>query len=828
MFAMRNPWGIGAVLSVALVATTGTAAAQSPPFDPAIDVQTFEYSIGPKTFFTVSNADVADKGQLAVDAVLTYLTKPFSIYEVDPSMPDVVGDEKTAVVKSLAAMQITAAYGVNDKAQIGVNLPIIFQLTGDGLMADTGGRDPNGLNVTGLGDLLVEGKYRLYRKDAVKIGGIAGITLPSSFGSDGSKFIGDNLPTFRARLAFQYDAGKLSIGLNGGIMLRKPRTIYDSEIGQQLTWGAAAALRITDRFSVIAESFGRAGLPSFSLDASPLEAIGGLRVYVKPAIAVVIGGGAGLVKGIGSPESRFFVSVGYAPDVRDSDGDGIPNVRDKCPLIAEDKDGHDDEDGCPDDDNDGDRRPDATDKCPDVSEDLDGYDDDDGCPELDNDGDKIEDMKDKCPVDAEDGKPPYPADGCPANKRDSDGDGIMDSVDLCPSDEEDVDGFEDGDGCPEADNDSDGIPDATDKCPLCPEDKDGFEDADGCPELDNDKDGVVDKKDVCPAEPETINGIKDDDGCPDTGGAIIAKVDGDRLVIERMPTMKGAVLSVQGAMIIDQIAMLMIVHNEVSKWLLAMSAPVQADAQKLADAVKARLIAKGVPEERLQIVGAQGAPKIGGVVQERADDVAPVCPESMRVKERPEAMKAGAKPVAEVKAAPVPEPEPEVEMGPVDKDGDDIADADDKCPDQPETKNSYQDEDGCPDQIPAALKKFSGSVQGVNFKSGSAEILPQSLRVLDGAAKAFAEFPDLKVEIQGHTDDVPPGTGGAFPDNVALSQARADAVKTYLVGKGVDGARLTAKGFGDSTPVVSPGKLKGGALKNARTKNRRVEFKLQQ
>jgi len=53
-------------------------------------------------------------------------------------------------------------------------------------------------------------------------------------------------------------------------------------------------------------------------------------------------------------------------------------------------------------------------------------------------------------------------------------------------------------------------------------------------------------------------------------------------------------------------------------------------------------------------------------------------------------------------------------------------------------------------------------------------------------------------------------------------------VKTYLVGKGVDGARLTAKGFGDSTPVISPGKLKGGALKNARTKNRRVEFKLQQ
>ena len=822
---MRNPWGMGAALTVAIVATASTASAD-PPFDTAIDVQTFNYAIGPKTFFTVSDGDVAAPKQLAVDALVTYLTKPFTVYNYDPAKPDTVGSERTQVVKSLTAMQVTAAYGVNDKLQVGANLPIIFQLAGDGLMAETGRPSPNGLSVTGLGDIMVEGKYRLYRKGTLKVAGIVGLTLPTSFGSDDSQFIGDNLPTLQGRIAVQYDIGRISVGANGGALLRKPREIYDSTIGPQLIWGAAAAIRITDRFSIIGESYGRTGIPDFSLDASPLEAEGGLRLFATSSVAVVLGGGGGLVKGVGSPRSRFFLSIGYAPDVRDSDGDGIQNARDKCPLIPEDKDGHDDEDGCPDDDNDGDRRPDATDKCPDVAEDLDGFDDDDGCPELDNDADGIEDLQDKCPVDAEDGKPPYPKDGCPANKRDSDGDGMMDAVDQCPTDEEDLDGFEDGDGCPEADNDADGIPDATDKCPLCPEDKDGFEDEDGCPDLDNDKDGVADKKDMCPAEPETMNGIKDDDGCPDTGGAIIAKVDGDRLIVERMPTMKGNALSLQGTLIVDQIAMLMNVHNEVSKWLLAMSQPVQADAAKLADAVKARLIAKGVPEERLQIVGAQGPPKIGGVVQERTDDPVPVCPESMKVKQRADKMKAGEQPVAEVK--PAPEPEPEVEMGPSDKDGDDIADADDKCPDQPETKNSYQDEDGCPDTIPAALKKFSGSVQGVNFKSGSAEILPQSLRILDGAAKAFAEFPDLKVEIQGHTDDVPPAKGGAFADNVALSQARADAVKTYLVGKGVDGARLTAKGFGDSMPILSPGKLKGGKLKAARTKNRRVEFKLQQ
>jgi hypothetical protein len=656
---MRKFWGMGAVL--ASVALPSVAAAQQAPFDPSIDVQTFEYAIGPKTFFTVADGDIAQTKQLAVDALVTFLTRPFTIYNVDPAMPDQLGGERTQVVDTLTALQITAAYGISDKLQIGANLPVIFSLSGDGLMPDTGTADPNGLNVTGLGDLLVEAKYRLYRKNRLKISALGGVSLPSSFGSDGSKFIGDDLPTVRGRFALQQDAGRLSFGANAGVILRKPRTIYDSTIGQQLTWGVAAAARLTDRFSLIAESYGRAGLPDFSLDASPLEVEGGLRVYATPAVAVVLGGGTGLVKGIGSPEARFFLAIGYAPDVRDSDGDGIPNSRDKCPMIAEDRDGHDDDDGCPDDDSDGDRRPDAEDKCPNEPEDLDGFQDDDGCPEPDNDNDKINDPDDKCPNDAEDGKQPYPNDGCPANKRDSDGDGINDSVDQCPLEEEDLDGFEDGDGCPEADNDADGVADANDKCPLCPEDKDGFQDDDGCPDLDNDNDGIADSRDACPAQPETINGIKDDDGCPD--GTAIATIDGDRLQIDKVPTIdKKGVLTKAGVLIVDAVALTMLQHPEVTKWLVAVSQPKQPDAQKLAEAIKARLVSKGVLEATLQVVGATGPAKIAGVVQERgeaADASAPVCPANLEVKPRPEA---SSKTPGNTTPAPSAAPADEIEL----------------------------------------------------------------------------------------------------------------------------------------------------------------------
>jgi outer membrane protein OmpA-like peptidoglycan-associated protein len=162
----------------------------------------------------------------------------------------------------------------------------------------------------------------------------------------------------------------------------------------------------------------------------------------------------------------------------DLDKDGVPNKSDKCPMEPEDKDGFQDEDGCPETDNDKDGIADANDKCPLLAEDMDGFEDQDGCPDLDNDKDGVVDAKDKCPNDAQgaDGK-----DGCP--NLDKDGDGIDNTADKCPADAEDKDGFQDDDGCPEPDNDKDGIADASDKCPNAPETMNGFQDEDGCPDV---------------------------------------------------------------------------------------------------------------------------------------------------------------------------------------------------------------------------------------------------------------------------------------------------------------------------------------------------------
>ena len=131
----------------------------------------------------------------------------------------------------------------------------------------------------------------------------------------------------------------------------------------------------------------------------------------------------------------------------DRDGDGVPDFRDQCPRDAEDVDGWQDQDGCPDLDDDNDGIPDKVDAAPRAAEDRDGTMDEDGAPDPDNDGDGILDAQDKCPDQAEDKDNVADADGCP--ETDADGDGIEDAKDQCPEQAENVNGVDDQDGCPD-------------------------------------------------------------------------------------------------------------------------------------------------------------------------------------------------------------------------------------------------------------------------------------------------------------------------------------------------------------------------------------------
>jgi OmpA-OmpF porin, OOP family len=106
------------------------------------------------------------------------------------------------------------------------------------------------------------------------------------------------------------------------------------------------------------------------------------------------------------------------------------------------------------------------------------------------------------------------------------------------------------------------------------------------------------------------------------------------------------------------------------------------------------------------------------------------------------------------------------------------------------------------------------ATQGILFATGQAEVKPESAPTLRQIAAMLKEHGDLKLEIQGHTDNV-----GRADANLKLSEARAAAVKAALVGDyGVDAEQLTTRGYGDTKPVVD------NKTAEARANNRRVEL----
>jgi OOP family OmpA-OmpF porin len=146
-----------------------------------------------------------------------------------------------------------------------------------------------------------------------------------------------------------------------------------------------------------------------------------------------------------------------------------------------------------------------------------------------------------------------------------------------------------------------------------------------------------------------------------------------------------------------------------------------------------------------------------------------------------------------------------------DTDGDGVNDEEDKCPHEAGSASNF----GCPVIDVVVVEKVNKAAQSIYFATGSAKLLAKSYPALKQVVQVLNDNPSYKIDINGYTDN----TGGSEL-NQKLSENRANSVKQYILGSGIDESRITAIGHGEDDPIADNKTSKG------RAKNRRVEMKL--
>lgn len=342
------------------------------------------------------------------------------------------------------------AYQLHPRVELGVDLPFTvlqgdrFQLLRDALAApDFPGAAS--VNRLGLGDLRLLPRVTVLDPAQFPVGlGLVGeVRLPTG---DGFSFLGERRVLVAPRLAVERSFGPVRLLGNVGWRFRRHAQYLNLYVDDEFTLGAGAVVDLPD----IARLSGIQAVAEMHLSTpatspftfsqadslkTPWELLVGARTRIHGpwGLELNVGRGIGLHGGYGREAFRVMLALRYEETFIDSDGDGVPDARDKCPTEKEDRDGFEDDDGCIDPDNDGDGVADGEDNCPDKA----GPKELKGCPaDMDTDSDGIPDHLDSCPKAAG----PKEYDGCP----DTDGDEVPDNEDECP----DMFGPPENNGCP--------------------------------------------------------------------------------------------------------------------------------------------------------------------------------------------------------------------------------------------------------------------------------------------------------------------------------------------------------------------------------------------
>jgi hypothetical protein len=339
-----------------------------------IDVQRFVPALDPSGFLAVQGTQTPGSMQSSFGLFLDYQKAPL----------ETAGASALESVQHRIGGSVSAELGLGSRFAVAVLMPVVLFQAGDE-SSDLGPDDDFELKPIAAGDPLLAARYRLLGEASAdpllpKDGPGVALELRARLPvGPHRQWAGEGTTRLGARLLF--DLQLLGAGLGG--MLGWEHRVHERYVaGEKLTGelqaGAAAKVPLPSLHPLSAVAELRFASDFRSYEGTALEGDLGLRATLGEWTLSLAGGG-GLSGRVGVPDLRILVGVWYAPQPTDADRDGVDDDEDKCGQLAEDPDGFEDHDGCPDPDNDNDLVPDIDDLCPNV-EALEGQDnDEDGC-----------------------------------------------------------------------------------------------------------------------------------------------------------------------------------------------------------------------------------------------------------------------------------------------------------------------------------------------------------------------------------------------------------------------------------------------------------------
>jgi outer membrane protein OmpA-like peptidoglycan-associated protein len=290
------------------------------------------------------------------------------------------GDQRVDLLDQVLTTELSGSLRVAELARFGVSVPTHHLVRWEGQPV---GEPVGSFNDRAVwGDAAVWGMVPILRDThGLDLAWYTQVDLPTG---TPAYYLGDVHPGVHALGAVGYQFGGWEALANLGVRIATVTELPGIDWGSRWEYGLGLHRALFGRVVANVEVFGSASVqPTSAPGDVPIEVTGTLGWEIAHGLVVHAGGGGGLTTGIGSPEMRVLVMLDWRRRAyRDRDGDTIIDPKDRCPDDPEDFDGLADTDGCPETDLDGDGILDLVDACPKNAETMNGYHDTDGCPDL--------------------------------------------------------------------------------------------------------------------------------------------------------------------------------------------------------------------------------------------------------------------------------------------------------------------------------------------------------------------------------------------------------------------------------------------------------------